>query len=364
MDSKNIQPLSEATQRLFDSVYFLSKEINLDEANRAIADGADVNAVNEMGNSILHDAIRNAMKHKNTTIIEKIVQHPDINVNALDDSEWNYFHYLIQYYRGSSAKEAATKIISLLLEKGGNPHLRKNNGRSPLIMAAKKTGCGSLVDPLKKAEEKWVLINAHAKEKKPDYLSQVSSDKWNACKAEIEEMKENDGLLYKFLKAQSINEQLHVLNEKTWSDQFSHLNKKYQEYAKFLTDKVDTAKRKVFQINNKEIIDALSKYYEQDLSNSTQIEIKELLENCDIDGAAIKVDDCINLNDKMFMPSTLKAKAFAEIVNGNLSTKEYSSKQHLKNKNIQQQGPEVNTKLKSIEKPLFAQRQLQEPSLN
>ncbi|MBV0899727.1 MAG: hypothetical protein KTV77_03120 [Wolbachia endosymbiont of Fragariocoptes setiger] len=48
------------------------------------------------------------------------------------------------------------------------------------------------------------------------------------------------------------------------------------------------------------------------------------------------------------MPSTLKAKAFAEIV-GNLSTKKYSSKQHLKGENIQQQELEVNsTKLENI----------------
>lgn len=111
-------------------------------------------------------------------------------------------------------------------------------------MAMKKTGRAALVDPLEKAEEKWIFINAHAKKKKPDYLSKASSDKWDACKAKIEEMKE----------------------------------------------------------------------YEQDLSNSTQTEIKELLENYDIDGVEIKVDDYINLNDKVLMPSTLKAKAFAKIV--------------------------------------------------
>ncbi len=116
MNPENIQPLSESTQRLFDTIDPFCKGINLDEANRAIADGADVNAVDKNEHTVLSKAIRHATIYNNTTILEK--------------------------------------IVSLLLEIGGNPHLQNNNRRSPLIMAMKKIGCGRLVDSLKKAEEK------------------------------------------------------------------------------------------------------------------------------------------------------------------------------------------------------------------
>lgn len=99
MNPENIQPSSESTQRLFNTIDPFRKGINLDEASRAIA---DVNAADKR--TVLHNSIRHAIMHENTTILEKIVQHPDINVNVVNESGWSYFHHLVQLYSRSPAE--------------------------------------------------------------------------------------------------------------------------------------------------------------------------------------------------------------------------------------------------------------------
>jgi len=94
----------------------------------AIENGADINAVNSSGESILIKLCRSNLSEVNRLSINHILQHSKANVNAQDNAG------LTALMR--SAYLCDLKTISELLEKGANANCKDKEGKTALFHLA------------------------------------------------------------------------------------------------------------------------------------------------------------------------------------------------------------------------------------
>ncbi len=96
---------------------------NFDAAEHALADGADVNAMNVLGTSPLHAAAEKGEYEIAGLLIEK-----GVGVNLANRRGWTPLHYAARY--------GHTGIATLLLANEADPNARNTVGDTPLHLAA------------------------------------------------------------------------------------------------------------------------------------------------------------------------------------------------------------------------------------
>ncbi|KAJ8875243.1 hypothetical protein PR048_023138 [Dryococelus australis] len=115
--------------------------------------GADVNAVDMQGRTMLHEMA----KHDTTYILDnwlKLLPDAELLVNAMDNDGRTPLHEAAQNFASVNAS-----MIKLLIENGANVNASDNKGRTALHEAS-KYGNLDCVKVLLDSEERWADVNA------------------------------------------------------------------------------------------------------------------------------------------------------------------------------------------------------------
>ncbi|WP_410542192.1 ankyrin repeat domain-containing protein [Wolbachia endosymbiont (group B) of Gerris lacustris] len=147
----------------------------------------------------------------------------------------------------------------------------------------------------------------------PTLIPELSSY-WYDYKDELNKMKEEDSDLYNFLVSQSIDEQVRIWTERETIQNISQDRStiEYSIYAEDLTSKIESV---IFFLNNKEIIDSLSQYYEVRIQTIDQV--KSLLDRFTREHVEFEVEIVpaqLNFNTKELQPPKLKTLSFAQMM--------------------------------------------------
>ncbi len=148
----------------------------------------------------------------------------------------------------------------------------------------------------------------------PTQIPELSSY-WYDCKDELNKMKEEDSELYNFLVSKGIDDQVRTWKESETVQNVSQdrLNIEYSIYAKDLTGKIELV---IFFLNNREIINSLSRYYEVGIKTIDQV--KRLLDRFTREHVEFEIEIVpaqLNFNTKELQPSKLKTLSFAQMIN-------------------------------------------------
>lgn len=128
-------------------------------------------------------------------------------------------------------------------------------------------------------------------------------------------MKEEDSELYNFLVSKSIDEQVRIWTESETIQNILQdiLTIEYPIYAEGLTNKIESV---IFFLNNREIINSLSRYYEVGIKTIDQV--KSLLDRFIREYVELEVEIVpaqLNFNTQELQPPTLKTLSFAQMIN-------------------------------------------------
>ena len=148
----------------------------------------------------------------------------------------------------------------------------------------------------------------------PTQIPELSSY-WYDCKDELNKMKEEDSELYNFLVSKSIDEQVRIWTESETIQNILQdiLTIEYPIHAEGLTNKIELV---IFFLNNREIINSLSRYYEVGIKTIDQV--KSLLDRFIREYVELEVEIVpaqLNFNTQELQPPTLKTLSFAQMIN-------------------------------------------------
>ncbi|WP_338482557.1 ankyrin repeat domain-containing protein [Wolbachia endosymbiont (group A) of Ophion costatus] len=295
--------------------------------NALLAKGADIDAIDDNGETPLRLAIKNG----HTKAVNALLEAEEFNINT-SDGLWNYGWALLHWVIANDHK----KIVEVLIASKASVNTKSENGWTPLHLAA-ENGHTDAVNALLAAEADvnlqnadgktplhWATVNGHtdtvnallaaeadvnlqnadgktplhlAVEKKhksaaefliaheiklqgsnaqkPEYLVQHNSnftremsEYWNRCLGEYEKLEEEDKLLHDFLKESDTSTLVSIWkkNEDICSkfDNQKSLQRQYPEYAYTLINKANEIKKEIFLHNHEPLIDALSTHYRRD----------------------------------------------------------------------------------------------------
>ncbi|WP_265029983.1 ankyrin repeat domain-containing protein [Wolbachia endosymbiont (group A) of Philonthus cognatus] len=296
--------------------------------NALLAKGADIDAIDDNGETPLRLAIKNG----HTKAVNALLEAEEFNINT-SDGLWNYGWALLHWVIANDHK----KIVEVLIASKASVNTKSENGWTPLHWAAEngytdainallaagadvdvrdcwlydtplhlaaENGHTDAVNALLAAEADVNLQNADGKTplhlavekkhksaaefliaheiklqgsnaQKPEYLVQHNSnftremsEYWNRCLGEYEKLEEEDKLLHDFLKESDTSTLVSIWekNEDICSkfDNQKSLQRQYPEYAYTLINKANEIKKEIFLHNHEPLIDALSTHYRRD----------------------------------------------------------------------------------------------------
>ncbi|WP_265583129.1 ankyrin repeat domain-containing protein [Wolbachia endosymbiont of Diaphorina citri] len=205
------------------------------------------------------------------------------------------------------------EVVQLLIANGADLNV-KRKGQFPALTYAIVNG---------HTESAKLLIRCHLianlnmsmpRLPHPTQIPELSSY-WYDCKDELNKMKEEDSELYNFLVSKGIDDQVRTWKESETVQNVSQdrLNIEYSIYAKDLTGKIELV---IFFLNNREIINSLSRYYEVGIKTIDQV--KRLLDRFTREHVEFEIEIVpaqLNFNTKELQPSKLKTLSFAQMIN-------------------------------------------------
>ncbi|WP_353285846.1 ankyrin repeat domain-containing protein [Wolbachia endosymbiont (group A) of Rhorus exstirpatorius] len=325
--------------------------------NALLAKGADIDAIDDNGETPLRLAIKNG----HTKAVNALLEAEEFNINT-SDGLWNYGWALLHWVIANDHK----KIVEVLIASKASVNTKSENGWTPLHLAA-ENGHTDAVNALLAAEADVNLQNADGKTplhlavekkhksaaefliaheiklqgsnaQKPEYLVQHNSnftremsEYWNRCLGEYEKLEEEDKLLHDFLKESDTSTLVSIWkkNEDICSkfDNQKSLQRQYPEYAYTLINKANEIKKEIFLHNHKPLIDALSTHYRRDfqamifagIENFFKVHKDDFRKELGNGGITlINFVDFENFAERH--APTLKVRAFAKVIENNLSS--------------------------------------------
>ncbi|WP_265040760.1 ankyrin repeat domain-containing protein [Wolbachia endosymbiont (group A) of Ectemnius continuus] len=325
--------------------------------NALLAKGADIDAIDDNGETPLRLAIKNG----HTKAVNALLEAEEFNINT-SDGLWNYGWALLHWVIANDHK----KIVEVLIASKASVNVKGENGWTPLHWAA-VNGHTDTVNALLAAEADVNLQNADGKTplhlavekkhksaaefliaheiklqgsnaQKPEYLVQHNSnftremsEYWNRCLGEYEKLEEEDKLLHDFLKESDTSTLVSIWekNEDICSkfDNQKSLQRQYPEYAYTLINKANEIKKEIFLHNHEPLIDALSTHYRRDfqamifagIENFFKVHKDDFRKELGNGGITlINFVDFENFAERH--APTLKVRAFAKVIENNLSS--------------------------------------------
>ncbi|MBA8770598.1 hypothetical protein HCR16_05910 [Wolbachia pipientis] len=331
--------------------------------NALLAKGADIDAIDDNGETPLRLAIKNG----HTKAVNALLEAEEFNINT-SDGLWNYGWALLHWVIANDHK----KIVEVLIASKASVNTKSENGWTPLHWAA-VNGHTDTVNALLAAEADVNLQNTDGKTplhlaiekkhksaaefliaheiklqgsnaQKPEYLVQHNSnftremsEYWNRCLGEYEKLEEEDKLLHDFLKESDTSTLVSIWekNEDICSkfDNQESLQRQYPEYAYTLINKANEIKKEISLHNYKPLIEVLSEQYKRDFHTMKFIDIETFFQEYKKDGTTLiprnmekHLTDFVDFEER-HVPR-LKLYAFAGVIKNKIINESNSSSKH------------------------------------
>lgn len=278
-----------------------AKKRELGFVQQAIQGGAMINTIDDdYGRTALIWASRNGQLE----IVQYLIEE-GANVNA--ESPGNTTALI------HAAVHGHLEVVQLLIANGADLNV-KRKGQFPALTYAIVNGHTEAAKLLIRCHLIANLNMSMPRLPHPTQIPELSSY-WYDCKDELNKMKEEDSELYNFLVSKGIDDQVRTWTESETVQNVSQdrLNIEYSIYAKDLTGKIELV---IFFLNNREIINSLSRYYEVGIKTIDQV--KRLLDRFTREHVEFEIEIVpaqLNFNTKELQPSKLKTLSFSQMIN-------------------------------------------------
>ncbi|AZU37930.1 hypothetical protein BBB02_05740 [Wolbachia endosymbiont of Bemisia tabaci] len=278
-----------------------AKKGQLDFVQQAIQGGAIINTIDDdYGRTALIWAADNGQ----LKIVQYLIEE-GANVNA------EYSGNITALIH--AAANGHLEVIQLLIANGANLNV-KRKGQFPALTFAIINGHTEAAKLLTRCHLIANLDMSMPRLPHPTQIPELSSY-WYDCKDELNKMKEEDSELYNFLVSKSIDEQVRIWTESETIQNILQdiLTIEYPIHAEGLTNKIESV---IFFLNNREIINSLSRYYEVGIKTIDQV--KSLLDRFIREYVELEVEIVpaqLNFNTQELQPPTLKTLSFAQMIN-------------------------------------------------
>jgi len=278
-----------------------AEEGELGFVQQAIQDGAMINTIDDdYGRTALIWASRNGQLE----IVQYLIEE-GANINA--ESPGNITALI------HAANHGHLEVVQLLIANGANLNV-KRKGQLPALTYATVNGHTEIAKLLTRYHLIANLDMSIPRLPFPICIPEVSSY-WYDCKDELNKMKEEDSELYNFLVSKSIDEQVRIWTESETIQNILQdiLTIEYPIHAEGLTNKIESV---IFFLNNREIINSLSRYYKVRIKTIDQV--KSLLDRFIREYVELEVEIVpaqLNFNTQELQPPTLKTLSFAQMIN-------------------------------------------------
>ncbi|WP_264720082.1 ankyrin repeat domain-containing protein [Wolbachia endosymbiont (group B) of Eucosma cana] len=278
-----------------------AKEGELRFVQQAIQGGAMINTIDDdYGRTALMWASRNGQLE----IVQYLIEE-GANVNA--ESPGNITALI------HAAAHGHLEVVQLLIANGADLNVKREGQFSALTYAI-VNGNTEVAKLLTRYHLIANLDMSIPRLPLPTCIPELSSY-WYDCKDELNKMKEEDSELYNFLVSKGIDDQVRIWTESETIQNISQdrLNIEYLIYAKDLTGKIESV---IFFLNNREIINSLSRYYEVGIKTIDQV--KSLLDRFIREYVELEVEIVpaqLNFNTQELQPPTLKTLSFVQMIN-------------------------------------------------
>ncbi|MGL9757880.1 MAG: ankyrin repeat domain-containing protein [Wolbachia sp.] len=212
-----------------------------------------------------------------------------------------------------AAARGHLQVIQLLMANGANLSVKRKR-QFPALTYAIINGHMEVAKLLTRCHLIANLDMSIPRLPDPTWIPELSSY-WYDCKDELNKMKEEDSELYNFLVSKGIDEQVRIWKESETIQNISQdrLTIEYSIYAEDLTSKIESV---IFFLNNKEIIDSLSRYYKVRIQTIDQV--KSLLDRFTREHVELEVEIVpaqLNFYIQELQPPKLKTLSFAQMMN-------------------------------------------------
>jgi ankyrin repeat protein len=117
-----------ATERLLSSFGYEKERLSVEEVTRLIQEGADVNAVDLEGKTVLMKVVQNTSLDPKLLQVVKVLIENGADVNAVD--KWGGETSLSLAAKSSENSE----ILRILIESGANVNVADKQGKTPLML--------------------------------------------------------------------------------------------------------------------------------------------------------------------------------------------------------------------------------------
>uniref|UniRef100_UPI0033409794 ankyrin repeat domain-containing protein n=1 Tax=Wolbachia endosymbiont (group B) of Pilophorus perplexus TaxID=3066160 RepID=UPI0033409794 len=288
-------------KQLNDQLINAAKKGQLDFVQQAIQGGAIINTIDDdYGRTALIWAADNGQLE----ILQYLIEE-GANVNA------EYSGNITALIH--AAANGHLEVIQLLIANGANLNV-KRKGQFPALTFAIINGHTEAAKLLTRCHLIANLNMSMPRLPHPTQIPELSSY-WYDCKDELNKMKEEDSELYNFLVSKSIDEQVRIWTESETIQNILQdiLTIEYPIHAEGLTNKIESV---IFFLNNREIINSLSRYYEVGIKTIDQV--KSLLDRFIREYVELEVEIVpaqLNFNTQELQPPTLKTLSFAQMIN-------------------------------------------------